>query len=207
MAQHLLIDPVRHLDIYTGRIIMAATLAVEEPQEHLELIAVGRAINWNEVVRPPDLINITNHRLCSERQFLSALSFDVPPHMLAHGNGAARPGSIVVAKSGAERQVAVDERGHNLIDQFVRILWRHELASGKVSVEDHEVGLLIVEDRVHDTDALEVCIRFVGYRVRCESLAGNSRVLSNCSDLRSPKCRSEKTVIESFLFCPNWIPG
>jgi hypothetical protein len=179
---------------------MAATLAVEEPQEHLELTIIGRAVYWDEVVAPSNLVDITIHRLCSERQFLSVLSFDVPPHVLAHGNGAARPGSIVVSKSGAERQIAVDERGHNLIDQFVGILWRHGLAGDEVSVKDHEVGLLIVEDGVHDTNAFKVCIRFVGYRVRCGSLADNYQVLSNCSDLRSPKCRSEKTVIESFLF-------
>jgi len=71
----------------------------------------------------------------------------------------------MVAERCAKGQVTLDQRSHDLIDQRIQILMGNPLARYKVAVEDYEVRVLIVEDRVHNTDSFEVCIRSAALRL------------------------------------------
>ena len=63
---YLLIHPVGYTDINTSRFVFTATLAVKEPQQHLEVTTIGGAVDGNEVVAPSDLVNVTGDRLRRE---------------------------------------------------------------------------------------------------------------------------------------------
>jgi len=145
-VSYLLIDPVRNADIITSGLILHASFAIKEPQQHLQIRSIRRAVHRDEIVAPANLIDIARHGLCCERDFLAIVALDVRPHVFGHGTSAASLGSIVIAECCAERQVADDEWSHDLIDQRVRVLRGHPLTGEEIAVEDDEVGLLVVEN-------------------------------------------------------------
>jgi hypothetical protein len=155
---YLFVNPVGNADIVTSWLILATALAIEKPHEHLQLRSIIGAVNRNEVVAPADLIDFASHRLRCERQLLAVPTLDVPPHVFGHVSSTAGLGCIMVTECRTERQVAADKWSHDLVDQRVCVARTNPFARHQVAIENDKIRLLIVKNRVDDTNRLEVCI-------------------------------------------------
>lgn len=76
--------------------------------------------------------------------------------MRAHGLRATGLGVVMVAEGRSKGQVALGEWCHDLVDDAFELVGAHELAGDEVAVEHCQIRMLVVEDRVHETDGLRV---------------------------------------------------
>jgi hypothetical protein len=145
----------RRVEVATG-LVDATALAVEEPKQQLEPVAVRRTVHWNVVVTPSDLFDLPIHRLCGEGQLLIVTAFDVPPHVRSHGPRTAGLRIIVVAERRSEGKIASGDWIHDSIDDAVELIRSHGLTRDQVAIEHDQIRVFVIEDRVHYISGLDV---------------------------------------------------
>lgn len=79
----------------------------------------------------------------------------------------------MVAERRTKRQITVNQRGNNLIDELVGLVGRDPFAGNEIAVEEYKFWTLIVEDGVHDANSLEICILSISQKIGC-------RIVSDC---------------------------